>query len=183
MIHQQGAGNHSDRSEDPQTFDELKPGQTLRGWKLANDWRIDDIRGRKRVLEHEKTGMQIQRFDMPFVQEHMSIIVKNLSPTNSKGLCHIGEHVVCSGGANTQLKNLWEVFMNSSSGSVFACTTSDYTRYNVASEHPNQARIMQQQLADACFNLRLNPDDIVRERGYLQPDSSGETERIVFEGT
>jgi Zn-dependent M16 (insulinase) family peptidase len=164
--------------------------KTYYGFKLIDQYKVDEIQSIARVFCHEKSGAKLLNLENDDDNKVFSIGFRT-PPSDSTGVPHIIEHCVLSGSRKYTTK---EPFMDMVKGSlqtfINAMTFSDKTLYPVASRNSKDLFNLMDVYLDAVFYPKIyedpnifmqegwhyelfNEDDDIRYKGVVYNEMQG----------
>ena len=175
--------------------------KTYFGFRLIEEYNIDEIQSIARVFYHEKSGARLLHLENDDDNKAFSIGFRT-PPSDSTGVPHIIEHCVLSGSRKYKTK---EPFMDMVKGSlqtfINAMTFSDKTVYPIASRNEKDFFNLMDIYLDAVFYPAIyedpkifmqegwhyelfNEEDAIKYKGIVYNEMQGaysSPERILME--
>ena len=148
----------------------MKINETIYGFKLKSQKKIDDISSTLYEFEHLKSGGTVVYLENEDTNCVFGIGVRTL-PKDSTGVCHIIEHSVLCGSEKYPLKEPFVNLLKSSMNTFLnALTASDWTMYPVASQTPKDFDNLVAVYCDAVFApiSMKNPLPFLQEGWHLE---------------
>ncbi|WBW97275.1 insulinase family protein [Oceanirhabdus sp. W0125-5] len=156
--------------------------KTYHGFKLIDQYEINEINSIAKVFEHEKSGARLLHLGNDDDNKVFSISFRT-PPSDSTGVPHIIEHCVLSGSRKYLTK---EPFMDMVKGSlktfINAMTFNDKTMYPIASRNEKDFYNLMDVYLDAVFYPKIyEVPEIFMQEGWHY-DIHNKDEKITYKG-
>lgn len=162
--------------------EELKVGETILGYRLVKEEKLELIKACFMEFIHEKTGAKHIHIKSEDKENVFGVAFKTV-PEDSTGVAHILEHTALCGSEKypvrdpffSMIKRSLNTFMN-------AFTASDWTMYPFASQNKKDFYNLMGVYLDAAFFPNLDKLSFMQEGHRLSADEKGELsyQGVVF---
>ncbi|OMH78472.1 Mitochondrial presequence protease, partial [Zancudomyces culisetae] len=153
---------------------EYTVGQVIEGFEVKKVKKIKEYDIDAVILEDTRTGAQWLHLGKDDSNNVFSVGF-NTSPSNSKGIPHILEHVALCGSKNYPVRDPFFKMLNRSLSTFMnAWTAHNYTQYPFSTQNMQDYQNLQEVYLDAVFNPLLRKKDFEQEGWRLEKTEEGQ---------